>query len=63
MIDTLRQNIENALSQVTLQNAPKIFHAIEEEIGYKNIEDRIINMMISESMTASACIVHIENSL
>ena len=63
MIAQLRKHIENALNDVTNENAPNVFSAISEVQGYKNIEDQIITMMIKESITASACIVHIENSL
>lgn len=63
MIALLRENIQNALNQVRLENAPKIYNVIAEQSGYKNIEDRIIHMMIDENFTASACIIHIENSL
>jgi len=63
MITQLRTHIQNALSAVTTENASNVYLAISEQQGYKNIEDQIIRMMISENMTASACIVHIENSL
>jgi len=63
MIVQLRTHIEQALSTVTSENAPNVFLAISEVQGYKNIEDQIIRMMIDESITASACIIHIENSL
>ncbi|AXG68204.1 hypothetical protein KORDIASMS9_00396 [Kordia sp. SMS9] len=63
MITQLRTHIQNALRAVTTENAPNVYLAISEQQGYKNIEDQIIRMMISENMTASACIVHIENSL
>jgi hypothetical protein len=63
MIAQVRQHIKNALSAVTPKNAPNVYHAILQERGYQNIEDQIIKMMIAENITASACIVHIENSL
>jgi hypothetical protein len=59
----VRQDIKNALSTVTAFNAPMVYDAIQTEVGYKNIEDLIINMMIDENMTASACIPHIEEML
>jgi len=59
----VRQNVKQALESVTKSNAPMVFEAIQTENGYKNIEDLIINMMIDNSMTASACIPHIEEML
>ncbi|PTX60233.1 hypothetical protein C8N46_107240 [Kordia periserrulae] len=63
MITQLRTHIKNALTEVNSQNAPNVYTAIADEQGYKNIEQRIIEMMARENLTASACIVHIENSL
>ena len=60
MIENLRQHIQNALREVTTQNALKVYNAIQSELGYKNMEDRIIQMMIAANMTASACIFPIE---
>lgn len=62
-INQLREHIKNALSSVTKTNAPNVYDNIQTETGYKNIEDKIINMMIDYDMTASACIPHIENEL
>lgn len=59
----VRNDIKNALQQVTKTNAPMVYNAIQTELGYKNLEDRIINMMIDDNMTASACIPHLENEL
>ncbi len=63
MIDQLRQHIQASLREVTPQNAAKIYNAIQDDIGYKNIEDHIIKMMINDNITASACIVHVEGML
>lgn len=59
----VRQAIKEALQTVTAKNAPTVYEAIQTEIGYKGIEDMIINMMIDENMTASACIPHIEEMI
>lgn len=59
----VRTAVEQALKKVTKTNAPRIYEAIQTEQGYSLIEDRIINMMIDNNFTASACIPHIEESL
>lgn len=59
----LRKNIEKELAKVTDVNAPNIFRTIQTESGYASIEDRIINMMIDHSFSASACIMQIEMTL
>jgi hypothetical protein len=59
----VRQDVANALSTVTMKNAPMVYGAIQTETGYKNMEDRIINLMIDENITASGCIPHLENTL
>ena len=63
MIKNIRTHIQNALASVDQINAPNVYKAIAEEQGYKNIEDQIIRMMIHENISASACIMHIEQSL
>lgn len=59
----VRESIKNALQTVTAENAPTVYEAIQTELGYKSIEDMIINMMIDENMTASACIPHVEEMI
>jgi hypothetical protein len=59
----LRNDIAKALKDVTVKNAPTVYEEIQSTAGYKKIEDMIIHMMIDESMTASACIPHIESQI
>lgn len=59
----LRNEIYKALSSINNNNAPKVNEAIKTVIGYKNIEEQIIKMVVEEGLTPLACIPHIENSL
>lgn len=59
----LRQEILAQLSRVTNSNAPKVFELIQSESGYRNAEQRIINLVIRERITPSASIPQIENEL
>jgi hypothetical protein len=62
-METIRNEVANALNTVTPEAAPRVYEAIQSELGYKHIEDKAINMMIDNRMTASATIPHIENEL
>ena len=59
----LRQEIFEQLSNVTTSNAPKVFKLTQTESGYRNVEQRIINLVIRDRITPSACIPQIENEL
>jgi hypothetical protein len=59
----LREQINQALKSVTLNDTPTVYEAIQSNLGYKNIEDRIINTMIDNGVTASAAIPQIERML
>lgn len=59
----VRDDIAKALATVIKNNAPTVYEAIQSTNGYKNIEDMIINMMLDNGMTASACIPHIEEMI
>jgi DNA repair protein RadC len=59
----LRQEIFDQLSRVTSKNAPKIHKMIQTESGYRNVEQRIITMVVRDKITPSACIPQVENEL
>jgi hypothetical protein len=59
----LRDEIHRVLQNVDTSNAPRIHSAIKTERGYKQIEARIINMVIDDQLTPSACIPHLERQL
>lgn len=59
----LRQEILTQLNRVTISNAPEVFELIQTESGYRNMEQRIINLVIRDRITPSACIPQIENEL
>lgn len=59
----LRNEIFRQLSRVTPSNAPKVYKMLQSESGYRNIEQRIINLVVRERITPSACIPQIENEL
>lgn len=59
----LRQEIYEQLKTVTPANAPKVHELIQSESGYRNVEQRIINLVIRDRITPSACIPQIENEL
>ena len=63
LITKLRENIKAALATVTAANSPTIYKLIQTELGYKNVEERIINKMIHNNFSASACIPHLEREL
>ncbi len=61
---TLRQNVKEALENVTAVNSPKIFSLTQSLEGYKIIEGAIITKMCTNNgFTASACIPHIEREM
>lgn len=59
----LRQEILNQLNRVTAKNTPKIYKMIQTESGYRNVEQRIITMVVRDKITPSACIPQVENEL
>lgn len=61
--ERLRQEIFWQLGLVTKDNAPKIYQLLQTEAGYSNLEQQIINMVVRDKLTPSACIPHIENEL
>lgn len=62
-MEDIRNSIADVLETVTPENSPRVYEAIQSELGYKNVEDQIINLMIDQTMTASACIPHVEEML
>lgn len=63
LITKLRENIKAALATVTLANSPTIYKLIQTESDYKNVEEMIINKMIHNNFSASACVPHLEREL
>lgn len=61
--DKLRKEIFEQLQKVSKKNCPKIYEILQTADGYLWIEDKIINMLINERLTPSACIPHIESEL
>jgi hypothetical protein len=59
----LRQEIYGQLTQVTPYNAPKVHRLIQSESGYRDVEQRIIQLVVRDRITPSACIPQIENEL
>ena len=59
----LREAIQKELGLINKSNAPKIFEFIQKENGYKEIEDKIINMMVQERFEIAECFIHIEETL
>jgi DNA repair protein RadC len=59
----LRQEILDQLNRVTSKNAPKVYEMIQTESGYRNVEQRIITMVVRDRITPSACIPQVENEL
>ncbi len=61
----LRQEIIDQLQRVNknAQLTPNIYELIQSSNGYAWVEKRIIQMMISDGITASACIPQIESEL
>ena len=63
MEQELRQAIFEQLKKVTDKNCPKIYKMLATTEGYKKIEQKIINMLVQEELTPSACIPQIESEL
>jgi DNA repair protein RadC len=63
--DELRQEVFNQLKKVSKNSklTPKISALIKDKSGYEWMERRIIQMMINDGITVSACIPHIESEL
>lgn len=61
--EKLRAEIYKALRKVTKKSCPNVYERIQTEEGYSQIENKIINMVIHDSITPSACIPHIESEL
>jgi hypothetical protein len=59
----LRAAVYTALKSVTQKSAPKVFERIQTENGYAQIENMIINMVVNDRITPSACIGQIESEL
>lgn len=59
----LRDEIYRVLKNVNLDNTPNVHASIQSEMGYKNIEAKIIELVLTDSLTPSACIPHIEREL
>lgn len=59
----LRKEILLQLSRVNPDNAPKVYQLIQTECGYRDMEQRIIGMVVRDRITPSACIPQIENEL
>jgi hypothetical protein len=59
----LRQEIYEQLLKVNMNNTPKVHKLIQNESGYQNVEQRIINLVIRDRITPSASIPQIENEL
>lgn len=56
----LRAEIYRALQNVTNENSPRLHAILQTAKGYQQIETKIIHRMVTEQMTPSACIPHIE---
>lgn len=63
IVERLRQEIFQQLSKVTPGNAPKVHQLLQSKSGYSNLEQRIIQMVIRDKLTPSACVPQIENEL
>jgi hypothetical protein len=59
----LRAAIFEQLKTVNQKNAPFVFEMIQNEQGYKNIEERIIVKMVNQNLSISASIGQIEQEL
>jgi len=58
----LRQNIADTLKTVSAK-LPNIHRAIQNEAGYKRVEEQMIKTMINSEMTASESLYHVEQML
>lgn len=61
----LRQEIMEQLKKLNSRPklVPNIYQLIQTKKGYQWVESRIIQMIINDGITVSACIPHIENEL
>ena len=59
----VRKTIKKELQTVNSSNAPRVFEAIQTDLGYKNIEDRIINMMIDNNRLTVRLIIEASQPL
>jgi DNA repair protein RadC len=59
----LRAEIYNQLKRVKASNAPNVFEKILSQSGYREIEQRIIYLVIHDRITPSAAVPQIENEL
>ncbi len=58
----LRDEILKQLKKVSKKSCPNIYQRIQEG-AYRQIEEMIINMVINDHITPSACIPQIESEL
>lgn len=63
VVTLLREAINKELKKIKPSVYPKIHTRIKNRIGYAQIEDTIINMVIANGMTPSACIGLLESEL
>lgn len=63
IVTDLRNEILAQLKKVNKNNAPGIFALLNEPNGYLTVESRIIDMVIADSITPSACIAHLESEM
>jgi hypothetical protein len=57
----LRDAVSNILKSLKKSEYPNIYRAVNSsEMGYKNIEDKMITMSINESMSLGSTLYHIE---
>ncbi len=59
----IRTEILTQLRKVKPGTTPNVFAAIQTPEGYKGMESRIINMMITDNITPGACIAQIESEM
>lgn len=63
VVQQLRGLINDELQKITNVSYPNIYKRIQSKEGYKQVEDSIINMVISNNITPSACIAQLESEL
>ncbi len=59
----VRDQIFIELGKVTPKMADNVFNAIQDERGYKMVEELIIKMMVDEQISISGCIPHINEMI
>jgi hypothetical protein len=57
----LRESIYNTLNSLSEFDYPHILQRTQNEVGYKMLEEQIINMMIAQKITVITAIQIIEN--